>query len=78
MAIKMVNGLPKILEMPLFQPMLLHSLHYRNHEVAYFSDKRFEFCVKSGSPQVIIQVSDEMYSTFLLAASHRIIGRIKI
>jgi hypothetical protein len=78
MAIKMVNGLPKILEMPLFQPILLHSLHYRNDEVVYFSDKCFEFCVKGGCPQVIIQVSDEVYPTFLLAASHRIIGRIKI
>ena len=74
----MVNGLPKMLEMLLLQSILLHSMHNRNDEVAYCGDKRFQFYIKGGGPQVIIQVSDEVYPTFLLAASHGIIGRIKI
>ena len=78
LAVKLVNGFPKMLEILLLQPVLLHSVHNRKDEVAYCGDDRFQFCIKGDCPQVIIQVSDEVYPTFLLAASHGIIGRIKI
>jgi len=44
--IKMVNGLPKMLEISLFQSILLHRLHYWDNEVAYFGDKHFKFRIK--------------------------------
>ena len=68
----------KGVKVSLFQTILLDRFHNRHDEISDRQDECFQFYIKRCSPQVIIQIADEVHPTFLLPTSHGVIPRIEI
>ena len=68
----------KVVQMSLFQTILLDRFHNRHDEIPDLQDESFKFNVKRCCPQIIIEISDEVYPTFLLLTSYGVITRIEI
>jgi len=76
--VKCADMLHEFLEVPFFQAVFLYSFHNRDNQVPDFRHKGFIFPIERILPEIVVQISDEVYPTFLLPACYAIITRVKI
>ena len=67
----LLQGVP----MTLLPTILLDRFQNGHDEISDLQDECFKFRVKRGSPQVIMQIADEVHPTLLLPTSARVIPR---
>src|SRR5260370_16649045 len=72
--VKCIDVLHEFLEVPFFQAIFLYCFHNRDNQVSNFSHKGFIFAIERILPEVVVQITDEMYPTFLLSACYGIIA----